>query len=122
MCSRCTDPQCDAPDGIVMDDTTVPVCQVVPEGVNTTGMTGMTLETLNLMSGFYRASNKSREILECHREDACLGGSKADTYCAKGYTGLCEGFYLPIANVTEVGCGTFEIHGVFLNAFNYCIQ
>ena len=37
-----------------MDNTTVPVCAVVPEGVNTTGISGMTLETLNLMSGFFR--------------------------------------------------------------------
>ena len=122
MCSLCTDPRCAAHTGIDMDDTTVPFCEVVPGGVNTTGISGMTLETLNLMPGFYRTSNKSREVLECHREDVCLGGSNADTYCAEGYAGLCEGFYLPIANMTEFGCGTFEFYGVFLNAFNPCNQ
>ena len=93
MCSRCTD-QCKAPDSIDMDEATVPVCEVVPEGVNTTADPGMTLETLNLMSGFYRTSNLSREVLECYREEACTGGSNIDRYCAKGYAGPCEDFYL----------------------------
>ena len=59
MCSRCTD-QSDAPASINMDETTVPIFEVVHEGVNATGSSGITLETLNLMSGFYRTSNKSR--------------------------------------------------------------
>ena len=29
-----------------MDDTTVPVCEVIPDGMNTTGIPGMTIETL----------------------------------------------------------------------------
>ncbi|CAM9660999.1 unnamed protein product [Ascophyllum nodosum] len=87
VCSRCTDSKCDAPTGIDMDSFTVPVCEVVPEGVNTTGNSGMTLETLSLMPGFYRTFSKSREILECYREEACMGGSNADRYCAEGYAG-----------------------------------
>ncbi|CAN0074128.1 unnamed protein product, partial [Ascophyllum nodosum] len=86
VCSRCTD-HCGAPAGIDMDETTVPVCEVVPEGVNTTGNSGMKLETLDLMSGFYRTSNKSGEIVECYREKACKGGSNAGRYCAEGYAG-----------------------------------
>ena len=77
-----------------MDETTVPVCEVVPEGVNTTGNSGMKLETLDLMSGFYQTSNKSGEIVECYREKACKGGSNAGRYCAEGYAGPCEGLYL----------------------------
>ena len=83
-----------------MDNTTVPVCAVVPEGVNTTGISGMTLPTLNLMSGFFRTSNKSREVLECYREEACMGGSTAGSYCAEGYAGPCEEFCLHIACLT----------------------
>ena len=84
-----------------MDDTTVPVCAVVPEGVDTTtGISGMTLETLDLMSGFFRTSNKSREVLECYREEACMGGSTVGRYCAEGYGGPCEEFYLHIACLT----------------------
>ena len=76
-----------------MDESTVPVCEVVPEGVNTTGNSGMTLETLNLVSGFYRTSYQSREVLECYREEACLGGSNAGSYCAEGYTGSLRGIF-----------------------------
>ena len=85
-----------------MDDTTVPVCAVVPEGVNTTGDSGMTLETLNLMSGFFRTSDESREVLECYREEACMGGSIAGRYCAEGYAGPCEEFYLHIVCLPAV--------------------
>ncbi|CAN0158912.1 unnamed protein product, partial [Ascophyllum nodosum] len=87
VCSLCTNPQCEAHTGIDMDETTLPVCELVPHGVNTTGNSGMTLETLDLMSGFFRTSNKSREVLKCYREEACVGGSTAGSYCADGYAG-----------------------------------
>ncbi|CAM9863984.1 unnamed protein product [Ascophyllum nodosum] len=87
VCSRCTDPECEDRPDIDMDNTKKPVCLVVPEGVNTTGISGMTLETLDLMPGFFRTSNKSREVLECYREEACVGGSTAGRYCAEGYAG-----------------------------------
>ena len=80
-----------------MDDTTVPVCAVVPEGVNTTGDSGMTLETLDLMSGFFRTSDESREVLPCYRDEACKGGPNVNENCAEGYAGPCEGFYLLIS-------------------------
>ena len=85
-----------------MDNVTVPVCVVVPEGVNTTGNSGMTLERLDLISGFFRTSNKSREVLECYREEACRGGSTAGSYCAEGYAGPCEEFDLHIACLATV--------------------
>ncbi|CAN0108566.1 unnamed protein product, partial [Ascophyllum nodosum] len=85
--SQCVDSHCDVPADIEMDSTTVPVCEVVPEGVDITGNPGMTLKTLDLMSGFYRTSYKSREVLECYREEACVGGSDAGSYCAEGYAG-----------------------------------
>ena len=111
MSSRCSDPQCEDHTGIDMDNTTVPVCSVVPEGVNTTGNAGMTLETLSLMPGFYRTSDKSRNISECYREEACMGGSTAGSYCAEGYAGPCEEFYLHISCVTAV-----------LNTLSYFLQ
>ncbi|CAM9484360.1 unnamed protein product [Ascophyllum nodosum] len=86
VCSRCTDPLCGAHTGIDVDETTVPVCELVPDGVNT-GNSGMTLETLDLMPGFFRTSKQSKEVLECHRKDACLGGPTVALYCAEGYTG-----------------------------------
>ena len=111
MCSRCTDPECEDRPDIDMDNTKKPVCLVVPEGVNTTGISGMTLETLDLMPGFFRTSNKSREVLECYREEACVGGSTAGRYCAEGYAGPCEEFYLHIVWLTAV-----------LNTHNWLLQ
>ena len=73
MCSRYTD-QDDAHVNIDVEETTVPVCEVVPEGVNTTGSSGMTLETLNILSGFCRTFNKSMDVLECYRVEACMYG------------------------------------------------
>ena len=95
MCSRCND-QCDASVGIDIDESSVPVCVVVPVGVKTTGNSGMTLETLDLVSGFYRTSNSSKEVLECYQKEACMGGSIAGSYCAGGYAGPCEGFMSPL--------------------------
>ena len=102
VCSLCTDPQCKARTDIDMDETTVPVCELVPDGVKTTGHSGMTLETLDLMPGSFRTSNKSKEVLECYREEACKGGSIAGSYCEKGYTGPCEEYCLHIACLTAV--------------------
>ena len=73
-----------------MDYTTVPVCEFVPEGANSSGNAGMTLETLDIMSGYYRTSNQSRNVMECHGEEACVGGSNVDTYCAESYAGPCK--------------------------------
>ena len=96
MCSRCID-QCDAPVGVDIDESSVvPVCVVVPEGVKTTGNSGMTLQTLDLVSGFYRTSYKSREVLKCYKKEACAGGSNTGSYCAGGYAGPCEGFISPL--------------------------
>ena len=105
-----------------MDDTTVPVCEVAPEGVDTTGNPGMTLETLNLMSGFYRTSNTSRNVLECYRKEACIGGSTVARYCEKGYAGPCEGFHLLVAYLTAVRCGTVIFPGALLNTDKCLLQ
>ena len=112
MCSRCTH-QCDAPAGINMDDTTVPICEVIQDGVNATGIAGITLETFKLMSGCYRTSNKSIEILERYQEEACTGGSNDGRYCAEDYAGPGEDFYLPVAYLTAVRYGTSKVHVAF---------
>ena len=58
-------------------------------GVNT-GTAGTTLQTLELEPGYYRTSETSPNILECHREEACVGGSDASQYCASGYRDACK--------------------------------
>lgn len=52
---------------------------------------GVTLQTLNVSRGYWRATNTSEKILACYNEDACSGGvTGADGFCASGYTGPCE--------------------------------
>ena len=66
----------------------LPVCDDIPEGVSRDGPT--TLETFDLLEGYYRVSNESRVIRECYLTDACIGGTDHLNYCAQGYTGPCE--------------------------------
>jgi len=50
-----------------------------------------TLETLTISPGYWRATNQSKDILECFNRDACNGGrTGAERFCASGYTGPCE--------------------------------
>lgn len=57
-----------------------------------------TLASLSLDEGYWRTSNTSKDIRQCHNEDACVGGEAemcgdvncAEGYCAAGYTGPCE--------------------------------
>lgn len=59
-------------------------------GANATRGAGKTLGTLELERGYYRTSETSLDILECHREEACVGGSNASRYCAAGYRDACK--------------------------------
>ena len=50
-----------------------------------------TLEDLEVEKGYWRATNKSKDILECYNDDACRGGiTGATEYCSEGYQGACE--------------------------------
>lgn len=61
---------------------------------------GVTLETLNITRDYWRATNKSENILACFNADACSGGqTDADSFCAPGYTGPCEGGYEKMCEV-----------------------
>eukprot|EP00903_Cladosiphon_okamuranus_P021671 g19924.t1 len=49
---------------------------------------GVTLETLSIDGGYWRATNQSDIILACYNTSTCSGGvTGADNYCASGYTG-----------------------------------
>ncbi|CAM9502513.1 unnamed protein product [Laminaria digitata] len=61
----------------------------LPDGANET-ITGLTLETIDLLPGFYRISNTSVKVLECYQDKACTGGRVAGHYCAEGYKGPCK--------------------------------
>lgn len=54
------------------------------------------VETLAIDEGYWRATNESTIILACYNPDACIGGQTgADSYCAPGYNGPCEGIQHP---------------------------
>lgn len=68
----------------------VPVCEGVMDHSNSSGG-NVTLETISIQPGYWRATVSSTDILECYNGDACLGGvSGTDDYCLEGYEGPCE--------------------------------
>lgn len=90
-CSRCgvTCEKQDIFNWTTFSNDTMPVCEPVPNGC-TAGSPGTTLLTLPLDRGYYRVSNTSHDVRECHRRKSCKGGRDFDDYCADGYTGPCE--------------------------------
>lgn len=89
----------------------------VPVGVDESGNAGTTLQTLNLESGHYRTSADSENILECPREEACVGKDIAGEYCATGYQGACETVEAGIAAVQRTTHhALFMPHHVFVSA------
>ncbi|CAM9411640.1 unnamed protein product [Sphacelaria rigidula] len=89
VCARCSsDGKCkNTGDGVVIDNpTAIPVCEVAPEGTNTSD-NGVTLGTLKLLPGYYRTAGDSPDVVKCHRHAACMGGAESSVYCAVGYTG-----------------------------------
>lgn len=57
---------------------------------NSSGGT-VTLETLLIEPGYWRANAFSRNILACYHADACLGGvSGTADFCLVGYEGPCK--------------------------------
>lgn len=57
----------------------------------TADIPGVTLETLTILPGYWRAMNESYTILECFNRDACNGGiTGAGRFCDHGYSGPCE--------------------------------
>lgn len=59
---------------------------------NSSGGT-VTLETLSIEPGYWRATASSTEIVPCYHADACLGGVTGTAgYCLEGYEGPCEWF------------------------------
>lgn len=78
-------------DGCSFDETpVVPTCSdVMNHGTSTGG--NVTLETLSIDPGYWRATSSSKEILACYNADACLGGVTGTAgYCLESYEGPCE--------------------------------
>lgn len=69
----------------------VPTCEA-PLEHSEAKQPDVTLETLSVAEGYWRATNDSVNILACYNVDACVGGQTgAEEFCAQGYTGPCEG-------------------------------
>lgn len=80
-CSGCT----------ITKGNVLPRCEA-PLEHTTANESGLTLETLNIDGGYWRATTESEIVLACYNADACTGGQTgADSFCAPGYKGPCEG-------------------------------
>lgn len=80
MCNNCT----------IFNDSTAPICEEALKHTESSGG-GVMLDTLHVNRGFWRATPMSRDILECYKQDACLGGlTDSSDFCATGYEGPCK--------------------------------
>ena len=78
------------PTCIVKDSNHIPVCTEVFDHTDSQGGKA-TLETLVLDAGYWRATNKSRQIMACFNKNACNGGLTGNPdNCSTGYEGPCE--------------------------------
>lgn len=90
VCTGCSTTTNEVPDGVdIKEESGTPACQELPMGAVALS-SGTTVASITLRAGYYRTSNSSVDILECHRQEACLGGNGYETYCAAGYEGACE--------------------------------
>ena len=87
MCYRCGDCETctvDKPDNI-------PTCLTAIEHSISSGGNLVTLETLSIEEGYWRATNISTTVLACYNRHACAGGvTDSLDYCSDGYKGPCE--------------------------------
>ena len=65
----------------------VPTCTETLDHTESTGG-NTTLDKISVVQGFWRATSTSREVLQCHNEDSCIGGVTGSSgYCEEGYEG-----------------------------------
>ncbi|GMH88575.1 hypothetical protein TrST_g11202 [Triparma strigata] len=67
------------------------ICRdIPPRGVNSTKI-GMTLEDMELSTGYWRTNGNSTVVRDCLVEEACEGGENSSDYCRDHHWGpLCE--------------------------------
>lgn len=77
--------------------------------------TGITVPTMPLQTGYYRAADYTMDIRECFNTDACVGGTGAGDaagaeYCAEGYQGpycaVCAESYFTASGHTCSKCAS----------------
>jgi hypothetical protein len=83
------------------------VCVAVFEGLNRT-VDSMNVTTLNLETGYWRATASSKEILPCLSEDHCVGGVELSEICAEGHEGplcaVCQEGYASTGSGSGLEC------------------
>ncbi|CAB1105335.1 unnamed protein product [Ectocarpus sp. CCAP 1310/34] len=82
---------------------------------------GVSLETLSMSRGYWRASNSSLIILACYNPEACLGGQTGvDNSCDNGYQGpycaVCESGYASSLAHTCTQCSSSRRNGFVVAA------
>ena len=96
-----------------MEDVGALICRDQYEHSKSEGP-GVTLETLEIEQGYWRAINTSRGngILPCYNEEACEGGVTGSAgYCAQGYTGPCElNITQPTRQIAMLQAGVADIN------------
>eukprot|EP00903_Cladosiphon_okamuranus_P021507 g19772.t1 len=84
VCSGC---QTSCDECLFEEPDRVPVCKGAIDHSTSSGGT-VTLQTLSIDPGYWRATASSEDILACYNADACLGGiSGTIDYCLEGYEG-----------------------------------
>lgn len=80
------------------NSTSVPKCTAAMEHT-TCSTKGKTLSTIVIDAGYWRATESSRDVLECYNPASCLGGvTGAPGNCKEGYEGPCE-YSFPLISV-----------------------
>ncbi|CAM9568519.1 unnamed protein product, partial [Hapterophycus canaliculatus] len=104
-------------DGCSFQEAFVPICSDVYEHSTSPGG-DVTLETLSIERGYWRATPTSTEILACYHAGACLGGITGSSgYCLQGYEGpfcaICSDGYTAKLSFTCSRCSD-SVGGVVL--------
>lgn len=100
-CAECSTAASNTPEGVeVRHENEIPSCKDLPTGAKAVA-SGTTVEGIVLETGYFRTSNDSHAVLECHRRRACVGGDDANNYCAIGYEGPCKCYPFLFAYTTR---------------------
>lgn len=79
-----------------------PICTEVLDHSTSSGGK-VTLETLSIESGYWRATTSSDEILACYHDEACRGGvTGVSDYCLEGYEGPCKKYRVWLMIVVDL--------------------
>lgn len=88
VCDGCDNIECE--NCKIKDGYSRPICSELLDHTDSRGGSAR-LETLVMEPGYWRATNTSKNILECFNMNACRGGvTGSSEYCLRGYGGPCE--------------------------------